>query len=425
MLLISHRSKKFRISTRISVAPGQWNAKTQKIVNHPHASTLNIILRRLVSQAEFTALTLSASPGFASMDCEKIRDTIRAAIFPAEADQQEKPTKPAPKDYLCQRFESFTELHRGKTAQGYKGTARKLEEYLEDKWPKFRICSIDRKWLQAFDLWLQEKCGLACNSRSVHLRNLRAVVYDAVADNVCECMAFQRFTIKTEKTAKRSLSLDQLRTLFSYPGEEYSRRYVDAFKLMFMLCGINIIDLCHLEKIVDGRIVYHRAKTGRLYSIKVEPEAMEIINRYKGETHLLNYMDTNKDHATFAKRMNDALGRLGKWTWPNGKKSSPEHNALFPELTTYWARHTWATIASSLNIPKETIAAALGHGASTVTDIYIDYERNKVDRANRAVLDWVLYGKLPAIGAYYGEGVLSNMPIAPQVQAASTATNPA
>ena len=48
--------------------------------------------------------------------------------------------------------------------------------------------------------------------------------------------------------------------------------------------------------------------------------------------------------------------------------------------------------AASLDIPKETIAAALGHGGNTVTDIYIDFDRRKVDEANRRVLDWVLYG---------------------------------
>ena len=59
----------------------------------------------------------------------------------------------------------------------------------------------------------------------------------------------------------------------------------------------------------------------------------------------------------------------------------------------YKARHSWATIAAELEIPKETIAAALGHGGNTVTDIYIDFDRKKVDEANRRVLDWVLYGK--------------------------------
>ena len=63
------------------------------------------------------------------------------------------------------------------------------------------------------------------------------------------------------------------------------------------------------------------------------------------------------------------------------------------ELTTYWARHTWATIASELDIPKDTIAAALGHGGNSVTDIYIDFDLKKVDEANRKVLDYVLYGK--------------------------------
>ena len=77
----------------------------------------------------------------------------------------------------------------------------------------------------------------------------------------------------------------------------------------------------------------------------------------------------------------------------NGLGGKKTVNPLFPELTTYWARHSWATIAASLDIPKETIAAALGHGGNTVTDIYIDFDVRKIDEANRRVIDWVLYGK--------------------------------
>ena len=77
----------------------------------------------------------------------------------------------------------------------------------------------------------------------------------------------------------------------------------------------------------------------------------------------------------------------------NGLGGKKAVNPLFPELTTYWARHSWATIAASLDIPKETIAAALGHGGNTVTDIYIDFDVRKIDEANRRVIDWVLYGK--------------------------------
>lgn len=61
----------------------------------------------------------------------------------------------------------------------------------------------------------------------------------------------------------------------------------------------------------------------------------------------------------------------------------------------HWARHTLATIAAELDIPKETIAAALGHGGNTVTDIYIRFDQRKVDDANRRVMDYVLYGRIP------------------------------
>lgn len=66
---------------------------------------------------------------------------------------------------------------------------------------------------------------------------------------------------------------------------------------------------------------------------------------------------------------------------------------MFPAITTYWARHTWASIAAQLDVPNETIAAALGHGfGNRITAIYIDFDSKKVDEANRKVLDYVLHG---------------------------------
>ena len=63
---------------------------------------------------------------------------------------------------------------------------------------------------------------------------------------------------------------------------------------------------------------------------------------------------------------------------------------MFPGLSSYWARHTWATIAASLDIPKETISAALGHEiGSPITSIYIRLDQKKVDEANRMVIDYV------------------------------------
>lgn len=125
--------------------------------------------------------------------------------------------------------------------------------------------------------------------------------------------------------------------------------------------------------------------------MKVEPEARVLIEKYAGTDHLLSIMDGRKDYLQYVRQTNNALRKIGDCdrSGLGGKKT---HHAICPELSTYWARHTWATIAASLDIPKETIAAALGHGGNTVTDIYIDFDRRKVDEANRKVLDWVLYG---------------------------------
>lgn len=89
-------------------------------------------------------------------------------------------------------------------------------------------------------------------------------------------------------------------------------------------------------------------------------------------------------------------------------------------LTTYWARHSWATIAASLDIPKETIAAALGHSSHTVTDIYIEFDYRKVDEANRRVLNWVLYGYE---GGYAPQEVEKPMPTMPSLREAKSSRN--
>jgi integrase len=73
-----------------------------------------------------------------------------------------------------------------------------------------------------------------------------------------------------------------------------------------------------------------------------------------------------------------------------GRGGKKTHTPLFPELSQYWCRHTWATIAAELDIPKETIAAALGHDmGNPTTAIYINFNQKKVDEANRKVIDFL------------------------------------
>ena len=161
------------------------------------------------------------------------------------------------------------------------------------------------------------------------------------------------------------------------------------FMLMLYLIGINAVDLFSLKQIVNGRVEYNRAKTSKLYSIKVEPEAMEIIERYRGKNWLLNVLDEYGNYQDFLHRMGIGLKQIGPVV-RKGLGGKKDREPLFPEISSYWARHTWATIAAELDIPKETISAALGHEiGSEVTSIYIKFDQKKIDAANRKVIDYL------------------------------------
>ena len=257
---------------------------------------------------------------------------------------------------------------------------------------KIRFEDITKEWLISFDSFLA-KTSPSKNARNIHFRNIRAVFNAAIDNDVTAYYPFRKFKIQSVPTIKRALTVEQLRLLFNYEVEKYQEKYRDMFKLIFCLIGINTVDLLHLtlNNINNGRIEYRRAKTGRMYDLKIEPEAKLLIEKLRGEKYLVNVLDSYKDYRNYVKRLNDNLQLIGE-TFMD-KRGKKKRKPVFPNITTYWARHTWATIAAELDIPKETIAAALGHGGNTVTDIYIDFDRKKVDEANRRVLDYVFYGK--------------------------------
>lgn len=292
---------------------------------------------------------------------------------------------------FVKHYEQFMESKTNRGTRGvYKHTLDRIRAFDKNVDNKM-FEDIDLKWLTDFEAFCAKT---ACkNARNIHLRNIRAVFNNAIDYEITTAYPFRRFKIRPEATRKRSMAVEELRRLFDYPVEDYAEIYRDMFRLIFMLVGINSVDLHGLKSITrDGRIEYKRAKTGRLYSIKVEPEAMEIINKYRGVKGLLCIADRWSDSRNFRHQCNKALQKIGQ-VERKGRGGKKTITAEFEGVTTYWARHTWATIAASLDIPKDTIAAALGHGGDTVTDIYIDFDQKKVDAANRRVLDWVLYNK--------------------------------
>lgn len=148
--------------------------------------------------------------------------------------------------------------------------------------------------------------------------------------------------------------------------------------LSFYLIGINTADIYELKEIVDGRIEYTRAKTNKFYSIKVEPEAMELFEKYKGTKKLLFFQENYNSAEAITNMISKFLKRVGK-------------KVGVPDLIMYHARHSWAGIVAKhpIGAGKDLIAQALGHGKNTVTDAYFDYDTKLVDDLNRKLLDYL------------------------------------
>lgn len=327
-------------------------------------------------------------------DVNVIKQMVLKECFNRQDDtseNQEAEEQSATGQFVAQ-FQHFIDGKSNKGTKGvYKHTLDRMRLFDPDIGKK-SFEEIDLKWLTGFEAFCAKTASK--NARNIHLRNIRAVFNNAIDFEVTSAYPFRRFKIRPEETRKRSLSVDELRSLFNYPVEPYAEIYRDIFKLIFMLIGINCVDLHGLRMIDKGRIEYKRAKTGRLYSIKVEPEVLEIMKKYQGTNGLLCIADRWSDHRNFRHQLNKALQKIGE-VERKGRGGKKIITSAFPGLSSYWARHSWATIAYSIGISKDVIAQALGHAddSHATTNIYIKEDLGMVDDANRRVLDWVLYGK--------------------------------
>jgi site-specific recombinase XerD len=148
--------------------------------------------------------------------------------------------------------------------------------------------------------------------------------------------------------------------------------------------GINFKDLILAKKsdVYKGRLEFKRAKTGRNYSILIQPEAWEIINQYQGNKLLLNILEKKQPGSRKIPLYKDVTDQTNRLL----KKVAGEAEINVP-LSTYFARHSLATIARNIGVPKDDIRSLLGHGENSITDIYIDLDLERIDQAMRSVLD--------------------------------------
>ena len=341
----------------------QW--RNGRVINHERAVEMNHRLHQLVLQA---TEAMESSCGFVNrLQAVTIRDKVVRVLEGGDT------------ALVMPTFEKFVSMKsKPSTIDSFQYTAATLQKYCNLDSLAFDDITVE--WLTKWEQWLLER--VKRNTCAIHLENLRAVVNFAVAEELTQTYSFRRFRIKRETSQHRCLSLQDMRKLWSMnPQDPYQAWYLDTFRLSFALCGMNIADIYALRpsNIVNGRIEVNRQKTGVFLSIPITKEAQEIIARMRGREHLVNIADRYKNHKDFLSRCNRGLDKL------------------WPELTTYYARHTWATLMAELGAPIEVIGLGLGHQyGSPVTNIYVRHDLKRLDKAHAKVMEAVTKKDPPA-----------------------------
>jgi hypothetical protein len=239
------------------------------------------------------------------------------------------------------------------------------------------------------------KRGVSVNGIAVYMRTFRAICNRAILYNVAnhDWYPFRKYKIKKEKTTPRTISIHEMQLYFNYTTHPTDKLYKSwcIGKLIFMLRGINLTDLLLLKKsnVHNDRIIYKRAKTGKMYSVKILPQVHYLITEFTDNTEylfgsLMSHYDKStlqdgKLYADFRKKLNKKLKMISKLL------------EIETPITTYVFRYSYANIAKQLGYSKDLIAEALGHEyGNAVTGIYLEmFDNDIVDKMNEQVLNAV------------------------------------
>ena len=289
-----------------------------------------------------------------------------------------------------------------RTANAYRTVAKGLVRFNKEEdiaLPQINTCLI-----KDFEKHLKDS-GKMPNTISYYMRNLRAIYNKAVADK-CIVRAkenpFVGVYMGVTKTMKRALSVDEIKQLKDLDFDKLfegkapeSREHRTTENLhrawrYFIFCfyarGMSFVDMVYLRKdnIRGGVIRYVRKKTGQQIEIKVTPEMKATIDSFSSEVKesayvfpiiLENKLSAYAQYETALRTQNYRLKKLAGLS------------GIEKQVSTHWARHSWANIGKHENLSIRVISECLGHTSEKTTRIYLDsLDNSLLDAANDTVI---------------------------------------
>ena len=365
-------------SLGVSVNPNDWDfQKHRPKVNSPNEDLIQKII--LDKELEFRRQILE-------LKAEDKEFTASTLIAP-------KKTMKTVKDFYKELIEEFTLANKIGNAKIYKDSYWSLKTFTNNKLD-IPFSHIDLEFLKGYEKWMRQK-GYKETSMSLLFRTLRSTYNKAISAKHAKRTSYpfedfkvSKFNVRTEKRAVSKDVIKEIMNLDLSGKSDYMNFSRDLFMFSYFCSGINLTDIANLKQsnIVNDRLVYSRQKTGKRISIPLSDNAKQIIHKY---------MDKCSDDYVFP-ILNNNIHKTEAQKYRRRKKVLRNVNACLKKiakmigienLTSYVARHSYATVLKNSGVNIALISETLGHSDLKTTQIYLDsFENEQIDKAMENLL---------------------------------------
>ena len=379
MLQVSKGGKRQYQSLGVSVNPKFWDfSKNKPKSNCPNREyILKLILNK---QAELQQRMLE-------LNAEQKEYTTTTLLH----DEHRKFELKTVKQFYQELIEQYKANEKCGNRLIYKSSYNSINVFTNGNL-EIPFSAIDVAWLNKYEKWLRSK-GNKETTMSLMFRTLRSA-YNKAIESKCARKSdypfndyrISKFDVSTEKRAIAKADVLKFSTdVHSIGKQQYVQLSKDIFIFSYLCGGINFTDIANLTKdnIIEGkRLHYIRQKTGKLIKLGLSEEALKIIKRYAVESKGYLFPILNAQlHKTPLQKQNRIHKMLGKVN--KNLKLLAAQLGVEANLTTYVARHSFASVLKKSGVNIALISEALGHSDLTTTQIYLDsFDNEQIGRAH-------------------------------------------
>jgi len=311
------------------------------------------------------------------------------------ADTSAKTAQLTLEDFLTSHIQQLRDNGKVGNSYAYLNLRTTLHNF-HGKKLNFLFNVVDVSFCNKFEAWMR-KNQFEDTTMHYYFRTLRATYNKAIEAKCADRekspfveYKLSRFSTKTKKRALSKESVKKILKMDCSTMSEKARLAHDVFSFSYYCGGISLVDVANLtlDNIIDGRLIYERQKTHGMINLVMLDEAKAIIERYatyqKRAGYLFPILD-NRVHITPMQKFN----RVRKLCHQINKElhSLAKELGIQEDVTTYVARHSFATVLKKSGVNIGIISQALGHQDIKTTQIYLSkFDDDQVDSAMKNLL---------------------------------------